>query len=73
MSGPVYLVGASALNVRFIAYAWRLYRGYSDALSRRMFRFSINYLAALFALLLLDRYGRVIGESVQAVAGNLLL
>jgi protoheme IX farnesyltransferase len=73
MSGPLYVVGATALNIRFVSYAWRLRRRYSDALSRRMFRYSINYLAALFALLLLDRYGRPIGESVQAVAANLLL
>lgn len=55
MSGPAYLIGALALNLRFVAYAWRLHTCYSDALARKMFRFSINYLAALFALLLLDR------------------
>jgi len=73
MSGAWYLIGASLLNLRFVAYAWRLHRTYSDALSRRMFRFSINYLAALFALLLIDRYGPAIGESVRTAAGNLLL
>ncbi len=55
MSGPLYLLGALALNLRFVAYAWQLNARYSDALARRMFRFSIQYLAALFALLLLDR------------------
>ncbi len=55
MSGPVYLFGALALNLRFVAYAWQLNASYSDALARKMFRFSIQYLAALFALLLLDR------------------
>ena len=55
MSGPVYLIGALALNLRFVAYAWQLNASYSDALARKMFRFSIQYLAALFALLLLDR------------------
>ena len=73
MSGPLYLVGATALNIRFVAYAWQLHRRYSDALSRRMFRFSINYLAALFALLLMDRFGPTLGESAQALAANLLL
>ena len=72
MSGPLYLVGATALNLRFVAFAWRLHRRYSDALSRRVFRFSINYLAALFALLLMDRYGSAIGEPMQALAANLL-
>ena len=72
MSGPFYLVGATALNLRFVVFAWRLHRHYSDALSRRVFRFSINYLAALFTLLLLDRYGAVSGEPMQALAANLL-
>ncbi len=57
MCGIAYLAGAVALSARFLTYAWRLYRDYSDALARRTFRFSIQYLAALFALLLLDRYG----------------
>jgi protoheme IX farnesyltransferase len=56
MSGIAYLVGALGLSARFVAYAWRLRREYSDALSRKMFRFSIQYLAALFALLLVDHY-----------------
>ena len=73
MSGTLYLVGAVALNIRFVAYAWRLYRRYSDALSSRTFRYSINYLAALFALLLMDRYGPAIGASLQAAAADLLL
>ncbi len=55
MSGLPYLIGALALNLRFVAYAWQLHAKYSDALARKMFRFSIQYLAALFALLLLDR------------------
>ena len=50
------------------AYAWRLYRHYSDALARRMFRFSIQYLALLFALLLLDHYGRAIGAALSSLA-----
>ena len=57
MSGLPYLVGAVALNARFIAYAVKLCRGYSDALARLTFRYSITYLAVLFALLLADHYG----------------
>ena len=49
-------VGAAALNARFIAYAWKLNRNYSDALARKTFRYSIQYLAMLFALLLADHY-----------------
>jgi len=56
MSGWPYLVSAVALNGVFVAYAVRLYVDYSDALARRTFRYSIAYLAALFAALLADHY-----------------
>jgi protoheme IX farnesyltransferase len=38
------------------ATAFRLWRAYSEGLARRTFRFSIWYLALLFAALLLDHY-----------------
>jgi protoheme IX farnesyltransferase len=60
MSGWPYLVAALALGGWFIAYAVRLYRDYSDALARAMFRYSIVYLAALFAALLVDHYASVL-------------
>ena len=56
MSGWPYLVAALALGAVFVAYAWRLWRSYSDALARRTFRYSIVYLAALFGALLLDHW-----------------
>jgi protoheme IX farnesyltransferase len=56
MSGWIYLVAAVVLGSWFIAYAWRLWRRYSDALARRTFRFSIVYLSLLFAALLVDHY-----------------
>ena len=56
MSGPLYFVAAFALGGVFIGYAVRIYFAYSDALARRTFRYSILYLAALFAALLLDHY-----------------
>lgn len=56
MSGWIYLLGAVLLNGRFIFYALSLYRSYSDALARRMFGFSIQYLAMLFAIMLIDHY-----------------
>ena len=56
MSGWIYLIGALILNAWFITYAVRLYRRYDPALSRRMFFFSIEYLAVLFALMLIDHY-----------------
>ena len=56
MSGMLYFVAACALGAVFLAYAVRIYRAYSDRLARRMFRYSIIYLAALFAALLVDHY-----------------
>jgi len=56
MSGPIYLAAAIVLGVMFCGYAWRLWRGYSDELARRTFRFSIVHLSLLFAALMLDHY-----------------
>jgi len=56
MSGWIYLVCALALGGWFVAYAWRLWRRYSDALARRTFTYSIWYLAAIFAALLVDHW-----------------
>lgn len=56
MSGPLYLAAALILGAGFLHYAWRLYRAYSDALARATFRFSIVYLALLFAALLVDHW-----------------
>ncbi|GMU47973.1 MAG: protoheme IX farnesyltransferase [Candidatus Desulfobacillus denitrificans] len=56
MSGWPYLVGAVALGGAFLAYAFRLWREYSDALAQRTFRFSIVYLTSLFGALLVDHY-----------------
>ena len=56
MSGWVYLASALVLGGWFIAYAWRLWRVYSDTLARSTFRFSILYLSLLFGALLLDHY-----------------
>jgi heme o synthase len=56
MSGWIYLAAALTLSGVFVAYAVRLYVAYSDALARRTFRYSITYLALLFAALLVDHY-----------------
>ena len=56
MSGWVYLAAAAVLGGVFLAYAIRIYVDYSDELARRTFRYSIVYLAALFAALLVDHY-----------------
>jgi protoheme IX farnesyltransferase len=56
MSGWLYLAAALVLNAFFLVYAVRLYVNYSDGLARRTFRYSITYLAVLFAALLVDHY-----------------
>jgi heme o synthase len=56
MSGIIYLVAAVLLGLGFSGYAWKLWRGYSDALARKTFRFSIIHLMLLFAALLVDHY-----------------
>lgn len=58
MSGLIYLFCALALGFVFLAYAWLLWREYSDNVARRTFRYSILYLSVLFAALLLDHYVR---------------
>ena len=56
MSGWLYLGAALALGGVFIGYALRIHFAYSDRLARRTFRYSIFYLAALFAALLVDHH-----------------
>ncbi len=56
MAGALYLAAALMLGTVFLVCAWRLYRHYSDRLARATFSYSIVYLAALFAALLVDHY-----------------
>jgi protoheme IX farnesyltransferase len=56
LSGFIYLVSAVVLTSVFLFYAVRLYVDYSDRLAHRTFRYSIFYLTALFAALLIDHY-----------------
>jgi heme o synthase len=56
MSGFLYFVAALLLGGVFLWHALRIYLAYSDALARRTFRYSIAYLALLFAALLVDHY-----------------
>jgi len=56
MSGWLYLAAAVALGLVYIGYAVRIYVAYSDKLARSCFRYSIVYLSALFAALLVDHY-----------------
>jgi protoheme IX farnesyltransferase len=56
MSGLVYLAAAIVLGALFVWYALRIYFVYSDAVAQKTFRYSIAYLAFLFAALLVDHY-----------------
>ena len=56
MAGFFYLGAVLVLDAVFLAFAVNIWRSYSDALARRTFAYSIFYLAALFAALLVDHY-----------------
>ena len=56
MSSWLYLVAAVTLSIGFTAYAFALWRNYSDELARKTFRFSLIHLSVLFAALLVDHY-----------------
>ena len=58
MSGWLYLVGALALGIGFLYYAIQMMRYPQDdeRLPMQTFGYSIMYLMALFALLLIDHY-----------------
>lgn len=56
MSGWIYLISAVLLGSVFLYYAIRMKLAYSDKLAHKTFRYSIWYLAALFAALLVDHY-----------------
>jgi heme o synthase len=56
MSSWFYLVAAVTLSIGFTAYAFALWRNYSDELARKTFKFSLIHLSVLFAALLIDHY-----------------
>ena len=56
MSGVIYLACAVVLDTIYLAYSARILTSYSDRLARSAFRYSIWYLALLFAALLVDHY-----------------
>jgi protoheme IX farnesyltransferase len=56
MAGFFYLAAALVLDGQFLRRAWALRKSERADLPMRVFRFSINYLALLFAALLVDHY-----------------
>ncbi len=56
MSGLFYLVGALGLGGVFLCHAWRLMHDETGKQAMKTFGYSIVYLMALFAFLLVDHY-----------------
>jgi protoheme IX farnesyltransferase len=56
MSGLFYLAGALLLGGGFLYYAVELMKGKDEKIAMKTFGYSIWYLMALFAILLLDHY-----------------
>ena len=56
MTGAVYLIGSTILNLGFIWYAWQLKFNAKPETAMATFKFSIWHLMVLFLLLLLDHY-----------------
>ena len=56
MSGVFYLGGAAVLGAVFLGYAIRLMRPPSELFAMQVFGYSIWYLMALFAFLLIDHW-----------------
>lgn len=61
MSGPLYLLVAVGLGLRFIDWAWALLRDSRPHAAIKTFKFSLWYLLWLFVALLLDHYAGVLG------------
>jgi protoheme IX farnesyltransferase len=56
MSGVFYLAGALLLGAGFLYYAIQLMKGNDEKVAMKTFGYSIWYLMAIFALLLVDHY-----------------
>ncbi len=56
MSGVFYLGGAVVLGLVFLWYAWRMLDPPDEFFAMRMFNYSVVYLMALFAFLLIDHW-----------------
>ncbi|WP_261842478.1 heme o synthase [Aliamphritea ceti] len=55
MSGLIYLLGISVLNIRFLHWGWKVFRDVAGS-QMAMFRYSIYYIMWLFVVLLIDHY-----------------
>ena len=59
MSGAIYLIGATVLNLVFLFYAWKLKFAANENTAMQTFKFSILHLMILFVVLLLDHYFKI--------------
>ena len=59
MFGEIYLLSAMILGFIFLVYSFRLYRDDTNSLAMPTFAYSIIYLAALFAVMLIDHFLRI--------------
>lgn len=60
MTGAIYLLGSTLLNLRFLQYAWKLKFAAGPETAMATFKFSILHLMVLFLLLLVDHYFKVL-------------
>lgn len=60
MTGAIYLVGSTLLNLRFLQYAWKLKFAADNSTAMATFKFSIVHLMVLFLVLLIDHYFKVL-------------
>ncbi len=67
MSGVFYLAGALVLGAVFLWYAWKLLDPPDEFFAMRTFKYSIVYLMALFAFLLLDHWLLPLFEAAPAL------
>ena len=67
MSGIFYLAGALVLGAGFLWYAWKLLDPPDEFFAMRTFKYSIVYLMALFAFLLLDHWLLLFQQPMAAV------
>lgn len=65
MTGAIYLVGSTLLNLRFLQYAWKLKFAAGSDTAMATFKFSIVHLMVLFLLLLVDHYFKVLALYVS--------
>ncbi len=56
MSGWIYFISAIVLGLIFLRYVVMLYQAENDEHAMKTFAYSITYLSALFAMLLVDHY-----------------